>query len=85
MTTTTSASGAQRGWRGLPRWVTTLAPVWTLLALFIFFGVASPSFLRPLNINNILVQVSTLAIFGTGMTFVLLTGEIDLGISSTAA
>ncbi len=70
---------------GLPRWITTLAPVWTLVALFVFFGLASPSFLRPQNVNNILVQVSTLAIFGTGMTFVLLTGEIDLGISSTAS
>jgi ribose transport system permease protein len=85
MTATTSGAAPKRGIGGLPRWVTTLAPVWTLVALFIFFGVASESFLRPLNINNILVQISTLAIFGTGMTFVLLTGEIDLGISSTAA
>jgi ribose transport system permease protein len=88
MTTRSSTPGeaaGRKGFAGLPRWVTTLAPVWTLLALFLFFGLASPSFLRPLNINNILVQISTLAIFGTGMTFVLLTGEIDLGISSTAA
>jgi ribose transport system permease protein len=69
----------------LPSWVTTLAPVWTLLAMIVFFALASQSFLRPQNINNILVQISTLAIFGTGMTFVLLTGEIDLGIASTAA
>ncbi|MBE0689681.1 MAG: ABC transporter permease [Anaerolineae bacterium] len=85
MTTQTSPRAPAERKRGIPRWVATLAPVWTLLALFIFFGVASQSFLRPQNINNILVQVSTLAIFGTGMTFVLLTGEIDLGISSTAA
>jgi ribose transport system permease protein len=70
---------------GLPRWVTTLAPVWTLIAMALFFGLFSPSFLRPINLNNILVQISTLAIFGTGMTFVLLTGEIDLSIASTAA
>jgi ribose transport system permease protein len=88
MTTQTSSQievAPKRGIGGLPRWVTTLAPVWTLVALFIFFGLASDSFLRPLNINNILVQISTLAIFGTGMTFVLLTGEIDLGIAATAA
>ena len=70
---------------GLPRWVTALAPVWTLIALGLIFGIFSPSFLRPVNLNNILVQVSTLAIFGTGMTIVLLTGEIDLSIASTAA
>jgi ribose transport system permease protein len=69
---------------GLSQWLSTLAPLLTLAVLFLFFSLASQSFLRPLNLNNILVQISTLAIFGTGMTFVLLTGEIDLGISATA-
>lgn len=64
---------------------TTLAPVWTLVALFIFFGFASDSFLRPINLRNILIQVSTLAIFASGMTFVLLLGEIDLSIATVAA
>ena len=60
----------------------TLAPLWTLLALMVFFSVASDSFLRPINLNNILVQISTLALLGTGMTFVLLTGQIDLSIAA---
>jgi ribose transport system permease protein len=72
---------ATANWR---RWITTLAPVWTLLAMFIFFGLASETFLRPINLNNILVQISTLAIFSTGMTFVLLTGQIDLSIAAVA-
>ncbi len=59
-----------------------LAPVWTLIALMIFFSLVSTSFLHPNNLNNILVQVSTLAILGTGMTFVLLTGQIDLSIAA---
>lgn len=63
---------------------TALAPVWTLIAMGIFFSLASPSFSRPINLNNILAQISTLAIFGTGMTFVLLTGQIDLSIAATA-
>ncbi len=66
------------------RRLTSLAPVWTLLALVIFFSVASPTFARPINLNNILAQISTLAIFGTGMTFVLLTGQIDLSIAGVA-
>lgn len=66
------------------RRLTALAPLWTLLALGIFFSLASPSFLRPINLNNILAQIATLAIFGTGMTFVLLTGEIDLSIAAVA-
>jgi ribose transport system permease protein len=64
---------------------TSLAPIWTLIVLVIFFSIASPSFARPINFNNILAQISVLAIFGTGMTFVLLTGEIDLSIAAVAA
>ncbi len=62
-----------------------LAQVWTLIALFVFFSLASDSFLRPINVRNILTQVSTLGIFASGMTFVLLLGQIDLSIASVAA
>lgn len=67
------------------RRITALAPLWTLLALMIFFGLTSETFMRPINLQNILVQISTLAIFGVGMTYVLLTGEIDLSIAAIAA
>lgn len=70
---------------GRLRRFTTLAQLWTLVVLFIFFGLAAPNFLSPRNLENILRQISTLAIFGTGMTFVLLLGEIDLAIAATAA
>ncbi|MEO8396909.1 MAG: ABC transporter permease, partial [Chloroflexota bacterium] len=66
------------------RLLTALAPVWTLLALGIFFSLASDSFLRPINLRNILAQISTLGIFTTGMTFVMLCGEIDLSIAEIA-
>ncbi len=66
------------------RRLTALAPVWTLLALVLFFSLASDSFLRPLNLRNILAQISTLALFTTGMTFVMLCGEIDLSIAEIA-
>jgi ribose transport system permease protein len=66
------------------QWLTALAPVWTLLAMIVFFSLASPTFFRGPNFNNIFVQISVLAIFGTGMTFVLLTGEIDLSIAAIA-
>jgi len=62
-----------------------LAQVWTLIALFVFFSLASDSFSRPINLRNILTQVSTLAIFASGMTFVLLLGQIDLSIAAVAA
>jgi ribose transport system permease protein len=67
------------------RRLTALAPVWTLIAMGLFFSLTSETFLRPVNLNNILSQIATLAIFGTGMTYVLLMGEIDLSIAAVAA
>ena len=64
------------------RRITTLAPLWTLLVMFIFFSVFADSFLTRPNMNNLLVQVSTMGILATGMTFVLLTGQIDLSIAA---
>ena len=50
--------------------------------MWLFFGLASPSFLTLVNFNNILSQVATAGILAVGMTFVLLTGEIDLSIAA---
>ena len=68
-------------WRRL----TTLAPVWTLLVVWLFFAVETPSFATRANFNNILAQVATPGILAVGMTYVLLTGEIDLSIAAVAA
>jgi len=59
-----------------------LAPFVTLVALFVFFSLTTPSFLNVINLRNILAQVSTLAVVSTGITFVLLCGEIDLCIAA---
>ena len=61
-----------------------LAPFVTLVVLLIFFSVATDSFLNFVNFRNILAQVATLAIVSTGVTFVLLCGEIDLSIAAVA-
>lgn len=87
----TSVSSLVERLRALPRssvWArrfAALAPLWTLAALFLFFGLASEGFLRPINLRNILTQISTLAIFATGMTYVLLLAQIDLSIATVAA
>ena len=59
-----------------------LAPFVTLVVLFAFFSLTTPSFLNFVNLRNILAQVSTLAVVSTGVTFVLLCGEIDLSIAA---
>jgi len=62
-----------------------LAPLFVLLVLMVFFTAAAPTtFLSPINLRNILAQVATLAVVSTGVTFVLLLGEIDLSIASMA-
>lgn len=73
---------------GLTSWVRRrardLAPFATLVVLVVFFSVSSDSFLNLINLRNILAQVSTLAVVSTGITFVLLCGEIDLSIAAVA-
>lgn len=61
-----------------------IAPVFTLLALVIFFSAASPSFLSADNLMNIMSQVSITAIIAVGLTFVILTAEIDLSVAAIA-
>jgi ribose transport system permease protein len=51
--------------------------------VFIMFGLSSPRFFLPENIVNIIKQAAVFAgIVGVGMTFVLLTGGIDLSVGS---
>src|SRR5688572_7514619 len=61
-----------------------LAPFITLVVLIIFFSLTTDSFFNYINFRNILGQVATLAIVSTGITFVILCGEIDLSIASVA-
>jgi ribose transport system permease protein len=62
-----------------------IAPLWTFVLMFGFFSLATDSFLTRPNLNNLLVQISTNGILATGMTFVLLTGQIDLSIAALMA
>ena len=61
-----------------------LAPFITLVLMVVFFTATTDSFLNPVNLRNILAQVATLAVVSTGVTFVLLCGEIDLSIAAVA-
>src|SRR5918993_4486825 len=78
--------GAAR--RGGSAWVKdqlrNIAPFVTLIFLCVVFGLASPSFLTLDNLANVLRQVSITAIIATGLTFVILTAEIDLSVAAVA-
>jgi ribose transport system permease protein len=56
-----------------------------LLALVVYLSLANEFFLTSLNITNILIQASILAIVAFGLTFVILAGELDLSVGSGVA
>ncbi|MBD7936255.1 MULTISPECIES: ABC transporter permease subunit [Cytobacillus] len=62
-----------------------LGPVLGLLLIIIILSVMSPSFTTADNILNVLRQVSINALIAFGMTFVILTGGIDLSVGSILA
>jgi ribose transport system permease protein len=54
-----------------------------LLVLVVLFSIAEPdAFLSVNNFRNIVVNVSILAIIGVSMTFIIITGGIDLSVGS---
>lgn len=55
-----------------------------LVGLFILMSFLSPLFLSGYNLLNILLQSSTYIILSIGMTFVIVTGGIDLSVGSIA-
>ena len=56
-----------------------------LLVLCIVISFISPRFLGIANIKNVLTQVSVNAVIAIGMSFVILTGGIDLSVGSILA
>ena len=60
-------------------------PLLTLVALCILTALLTDRFLSPLNLTNILVQSSIMAVIAMGMTFVIVGGGFDLSVGSTVA
>jgi ribose transport system permease protein len=57
--------------------------VLVLVVIILIFAVLRPTtFLTPFNIRGIVVNTSILAVLGVGMTFVIITGGIDLSVGS---
>jgi len=55
------------------------------IAIGILFSMTSPKFLSLINLRNILLQSSPLAILSLGMSFVMLTNGIDLSVGSVVS
>jgi ribose transport system permease protein len=60
-------------------------PLLTLTVLCVVTTLLTNRFLSPINLDNILVQSSIMAVIAMGMTFVVIGGGFDLSVGSTAA
>ena len=60
-------------------------PLIALLVLCLVTALLTGRFLSPLNLTNILVQSSIMAVIAIGMTFVIIGGGFDLSVGSTVA
>jgi ribose transport system permease protein len=80
----TTAGGNARMSNFLRAQMRNIAPFVTLIALIVFFAVASPSFLTVDNLGNILTTMSVTGIMAVGLTFVILCAEIDLSFAAIA-
>lgn len=80
---TPSAGGVISSWRArLGERLQQALAFGTLLALMIFFSIASPNFLTVSNIGSILLATAVIGILAVGTTFVIITGGIDLSVGT---
>lgn len=66
-------------------WIKEMGPLIGLVILFIVIAILNDSFIDPSNLKNLARQVSINALIAFGMTFVILTGGIDLSVGSILA
>lgn len=62
-----------------------LQTLFVLFGLVALFGIASPHFLTTDNLLNVMQQSAINAILGIGLTFVIISGGIDLSVGSILA
>ena len=55
------------------------------IVIFAIFGILNPNFLTIGNLRDVAVSASVNAIIGIGITFVIITGGIDLSVGSIAS
>src|SRR5262245_50306463 len=60
-------------------------PLATLVVLGVATTLVTPRFLSPVNVSNLLVQSSIMAVSAMGMTFVIIGGGFDLSVGSIVA
>jgi len=67
---------------GLSNWRAEIGITFALILLITFFHFNAPNFLTRENWTTLLQQTSVIAMLAVGMTFVIITGEIDLSVGA---
>ena len=76
----------KHAWPWLRRFnLVSQAPLITLIVLCLATALMTDRFISPLNLTNILVQSSIMAVIAIGMTFVIIGGGFDLSVGSIVA
>ncbi len=78
-------SGAEKGGINPLAFLGRFGALIFLFILVVIFTALKPAFLSPENLLNIMRQVSITGLIAIGMTFVILTGGIDLSVGSLLA
>ena len=65
--------------------IARLGPAVGLIGLCALLSLLTPTFLTPSNLTNVLLQSAITSVLAVGMTFVILTAGIDLGVGSVLA
>jgi len=82
---TKTAPKSEKSGFNFKKFIGKMGPLVALIILVILVTALSPGFIQPSNLLNLLRQVSINAVIAFGMTFVILTGGIDLSVGSILA
>jgi len=61
------------------------APILVLVLLCVVTAILQPRFLSAINLTNVMLQASVMAVIVIGMTYVIISGGFDLSVGATAA
>ncbi len=62
----------------------SFAVVGGLVIIAIIFQIANQNFLKPLNLANLMAQISAIGVLSEGIVLILLIGEIDLSVGAVS-
>lgn len=83
--TVTGAPPMQRSGRRLIDLAIEYNFIFIFLVVVAIAAILSPNFMTPTNIANLFQQAAVVGVVAIGMTFVILTGNIDLSVGSVVA